>query len=295
MVVAYGLILPKPVLDAPPLGCFNIHASLLPRWRGAAPINRAIMAGDAESGVTIMQMDEGLDTGADGDGRARCAIGADMTAGELHDALARLGADLMPRALAALERGTLTLTPQPADGRHLCRQDRQGRDPHRLDEAGRRRCTTISAGCRRFPAPGSRRAAARIKVLRSTLGRGAGHARHACSTIGSPLPAATARCGLSQVQRAGKQPMKARTSCAARRCKAGGQVPEPLIAVRRGSSARCGAGESFDEFGEVVVGDPYQVAVPETFGIVDHGDDLRREPQRRHRVRVGRGMILRSG
>ena len=71
VVVAYGLILPKPILDAPPLGCFNLHASLLPRWRGAAPINRAIMAGDAETGVTVMKMDEGLDTGADGDGRAR--------------------------------------------------------------------------------------------------------------------------------------------------------------------------------------------------------------------------------
>ena len=86
MVVAYGLILPKPVLEAPRLGCFNVHASLLPRWRGAAPINRAIMAGDAESGVTIMQMDEGLDTGAMAMAE-RMPIGADMTAGELHDAL----------------------------------------------------------------------------------------------------------------------------------------------------------------------------------------------------------------
>ena len=87
VVVAYGLILPKPVLDAPRLGCFNVHASLLPRWRGAAPINRAIMAGDAASGVTIMQMDEGLDTGAMVMAE-RIAIGADMTAGDLHDALA---------------------------------------------------------------------------------------------------------------------------------------------------------------------------------------------------------------
>src|SRR3954465_9527071 len=86
VVVAYGLILPKPILDAVPLGSFNIHASLLPRWRGAAPINRAIMAGDAESGVTIMQMDEGLDTGAMAMAE-RVPIGPDMTAGDLHDAL----------------------------------------------------------------------------------------------------------------------------------------------------------------------------------------------------------------
>ena len=115
MVVAYGLILPKPILDAPPLGCFNLHASLLPRWRGAAPINRAIMAGDAETGVTVMKMDEGLDTGAMAM-IERVPIGADMTAGELHDAMARLGADLMARALAALERGTLQFTPQPEAG-----------------------------------------------------------------------------------------------------------------------------------------------------------------------------------
>ena len=115
MVVAYGLILPKPILDAPRLGCFNVHASLLPRWRGAAPINRAIMAGDAESGVTIMKMDEGLDTGAMAMAE-RVAIAPDMTAGELHDALARLGADLMLRALAAAERGSLSLTPQPEAG-----------------------------------------------------------------------------------------------------------------------------------------------------------------------------------
>src|SRR5690242_13773696 len=108
VVVAYGLILPKPILEAVPLGSFNLHASLLPRWRGAAPINRAIMAGDAETGVTIMRMDEGLDTGAMALGE-RLPIGADMTAGELHDALSRLGAELMPRALAALERGTLAL------------------------------------------------------------------------------------------------------------------------------------------------------------------------------------------
>ena len=115
VVVAYGLILPRAILDAVPLGCFNVHASLLPRWRGAAPINRAIMAGDTESGVTIMRMDEGLDTGAMAMAE-RVPIGSDMTAGELHDKLAPLGADLMPRALGALARGSLELTPQPDDG-----------------------------------------------------------------------------------------------------------------------------------------------------------------------------------
>src|SRR5712691_3579487 len=115
VVVAYGMILPQVILDAPPLGCFNLHASLLPRWRGAAPINRAIMAGDAESGVSVMRMDEGLDTGAVAL-MERVAIGPNMTAGDLHDRLATVGADVMARALAALERGTLTFTPQAEEG-----------------------------------------------------------------------------------------------------------------------------------------------------------------------------------
>src|SRR5271169_3750653 len=115
VVVAYGLILPRPVLDAPRLGCFNLHASALPRWRGAAPINRAIMAGDAETAVMVMKMEEGLDTGPIAMAE-RVAIGPDMTAGELHDALSRLGADLMVRMLGALERGSLQLAPQPDAG-----------------------------------------------------------------------------------------------------------------------------------------------------------------------------------
>jgi len=115
VVVAYGLILPKAVLDAPKFGCFNVHASLLPRWRGAAPINRAIMAGDAETGVMVMRMDEGLDTGPVAMAE-RLAISPDMTAGDLHDALARLGADLMTRALGALDRDALALKPQHEAG-----------------------------------------------------------------------------------------------------------------------------------------------------------------------------------
>ena len=151
VVVAYGLILPKPILDAVPLGCFNLHASLLPRWRGAAPINRAIMAGDAETGVMVMKMEEGLDTGPvamaervpiapDTDGRAICTT-----------RWRALGADLMVRALAALERRSLTLTPQPADGVTYAAKIAQGRRPASTGRARRRRCTTTSAAFRRFP------------------------------------------------------------------------------------------------------------------------------------------------
>jgi methionyl-tRNA formyltransferase len=122
VVVAYGLILPKPILDAPRLGCLNLHGSLLPRWRGAAPIQRAVMAGDARTGIMVMQMDEGLDTGAVGLVE-EMPIGPDMTSGEVHDKMMLIGADLMGRALAALDRGSLR------------RQDRQGRSPDRLDQA----------------------------------------------------------------------------------------------------------------------------------------------------------------
>ncbi len=115
VVAAYGLILPKAILDAPRLGCFNVHASLLPRWRGAAPIQRAILAGDRETGVTIMQVDEGLDTGPMllvG----RTAITGDTTAEVLHDTLAAMGADLMVEALEGVASGTAAPTPQPDSG-----------------------------------------------------------------------------------------------------------------------------------------------------------------------------------
>jgi methionyl-tRNA formyltransferase len=115
VVVAYGLILPLPVLEAPRLGCLNLHGSMLPRWRGAAPIQRAVMAGDARTAVMVMQMEEGLDTGPVAMSE-EIAIGPDMTAGELHDVMMRLGADLMARALAALDRGSLGFTPQPEAG-----------------------------------------------------------------------------------------------------------------------------------------------------------------------------------
>ena len=115
VVVAYGLILPPAALRSPRLGCINIHASLLPRWRGAAPIQRAILAGDANTGVTIMRMDAGLDTGpmlAVGE----IAIGAHDTAKTLHDRLARLGAELVAETLHALQAGRVSEVPQPTDG-----------------------------------------------------------------------------------------------------------------------------------------------------------------------------------
>jgi methionyl-tRNA formyltransferase len=207
VVVAYGLILPVPVLDAVPLGCFNLHASLLPRWRGAAPINRAVMAGDAESGVMVMWMAEGLDTGPVALAE-RLAVGADMTAGELHDALARLGADLMVRALGALERGTLQLTPQPDEGVTYAAKIDKGET--RIDwtkpwKAVHDHCRGLS------PFPGAwfeLPGAGRIKVLRTTRGEGSG-------ALGTVLDEhLTIACGegavrLLEVQRAGKQPMKA--------------------------------------------------------------------------------------
>ncbi len=115
VVAAYGLILPKAILDAPLRGCLNIHASLLPRWRGAAPIQRAIEAGDAESGITIMVMEEGLDTGPMLL-KESVPIGSETTAAALHDALAALGARLIVPALAGLESGALLPVPQPAEG-----------------------------------------------------------------------------------------------------------------------------------------------------------------------------------
>jgi methionyl-tRNA formyltransferase len=115
VVVAYGMILPQAILDAPAQGCYNLHASLLPRWRGAAPINRAVMEGDAESGVMVMKMDIGLDTG-DVAMAERLPISDSMTAADLHDALAPLGADLMVRAMGALKRGQLRLTKQSEQG-----------------------------------------------------------------------------------------------------------------------------------------------------------------------------------
>jgi methionyl-tRNA formyltransferase len=210
VVVAYGLILPKPVLDAVPLGCFNLHASLLPRWRGAAPINRAIMAGDAESGVMVMRMEEGLDTGPIALAE-RVPIGADMTAGDLHDVLARRGADLMVRAMGALERGTLQLTPQAEDGVTYAAKINKGETriewakPSKAVHDHIRGLSPFPGAWFELPSIGQ---PARIKVLRSTQGEGGGPP----GTVRDHR--LTVACGdgsvrLLEVQRAGKQPMKA--------------------------------------------------------------------------------------
>ncbi|MCI0465643.1 MAG: methionyl-tRNA formyltransferase, partial [Beijerinckiaceae bacterium] len=115
VVAAYGLILPKAILDVPRQGCLNLHASLLPRWRGAAPIQRAIMAGDSETGVMVMCIEEGLDEGPVAL-TGRIAIGPEATAGEISEKLAHLGAGLIARALSSLEQGELVFTPQAAFG-----------------------------------------------------------------------------------------------------------------------------------------------------------------------------------
>ncbi|MCK1398290.1 methionyl-tRNA formyltransferase [Bradyrhizobium sp. 4] len=172
VVVAYGMILPQAILDAPKLGCYNLHASLLPRWRGAAPINRAIMAGDAESGVMVMKMDVGLDTG-DVAMAERLAITDTMTALDLHDRLSRLGADLMVRAMAALDRGGLQLKKQSEDGVTYAAK---------IDKAEARIDWTRPArevlrhihGLSPFPGAWAELENARVKILRCELAKGAG-------------------------------------------------------------------------------------------------------------------------
>lgn len=206
IVVAYGLILPKPVLEAPRLGCFNVHASLLPRWRGAAPINRAIMAGDSESGVTIMKMDEGLDTGAMAMAE-HMPLAADMTAGELHDALSRLGADLMLRTLAAAERGTLSLTPQPTAG--VTYAEKISKTETRIDWTKPwKQVHDHIRGLSPFPGAWFELEGIRVKVLRSTKGDGSAAPG---TVLGNKLTIAceNGAVQLVQVQRAGKQPMSA--------------------------------------------------------------------------------------
>jgi methionyl-tRNA formyltransferase len=210
VIVAYGLILPKPILDAFPLGCFNLHASLLPRWRGAAPINRAVMAGDVETGVMVMKMEEGLDTGPVGMAE-RLPIEPDATAGDLHDRLARLGADLMVRALSALERSSLTLTPQPQDG--VTYASKIDKDETRIDWA--RPWQGVHNHIRGLsPFPGAwfeladKGTSVRIKVLRTTKGAGAGAPG---TVLDDKL---TVACGkgavrILELQRAGRQPMQA--------------------------------------------------------------------------------------
>jgi methionyl-tRNA formyltransferase len=210
VVVAYGLILPKPVLAAPRLGCINVHASALPRWRGAAPIQRAIMAGDTSTAVMIMQMQEGLDTGPVLLGE-QVPISEDMTAGELHDALKLRGADLLRRALAALERGSLEATPQSELG--VTYAAKIDKSEARIDFA--RDASAVHNHIRGLsPFPGAWFEAGpagkqeRIKVLRSQAVAGSGPPGTALDD------ALTIACGTGAVrlltlQRAGKKPMSA--------------------------------------------------------------------------------------
>lgn len=172
VVVAYGMILPQPILDAPKLGCYNLHASLLPRWRGAAPINRAIMAGDAESGVMVMKMDVGLDTG-DVAMAERIAITDNMTALDLHDRLSRLGADLMVRAMAALDRGALQLKKQSEDGvTYAAKIDKA---EARIDWSKPAHAVLRHIhGLSPFPGAWAELENARVKILRCELAKGAG-------------------------------------------------------------------------------------------------------------------------
>jgi methionyl-tRNA formyltransferase len=210
VVVAYGMILPQAILDVPPLGCFNLHASLLPRWRGAAPINRAIMAGDTETGVMVMKMDAGLDTG-DVAMAERLAITDAMTASDLHDRLARLGADLTVRAMAALDRGGLTLTRQASEGvTYAAKIDKA---EARIDWA--RPAHEVMRhihGLSPFPGAWSEvqveDAPVRVKILRCERAHGGG----APGTVLDDL--LTVACGdgalrIVELQRAGKAPMQA--------------------------------------------------------------------------------------
>ena len=210
VVVAYGMILPQSILDAPLQGCVNLHGSLLPRWRGAAPIQRAVMAGDAEAGVTVMRMETGLDTGPVGM-EQRIALGPDMTAGDLHDALAPIGADLMGRAIGAIDRGTLQFRPQHEHGVTYA---------HKIDKAecridwSRPAMAVVRQIMGLSPFPGAffeadlGRGRERIKVLRARAADGAG-------PIGAVLDEALLiACGegalqATLLQRAGKTPLAA--------------------------------------------------------------------------------------
>ncbi len=210
VVVAYGLILPKIILDTPKLGCFNLHASLLPRWRGAAPINRAIMTGDTESGVMVMKMDAGLDTG-DVATAERMAITDAMTAADLHDALAPLGADLMVRAMGALERGKLQLTRQGDEGVSYATKIEKAEARIGWNKPARAVLRHIhglspfpGAWCE-IPIEGEQ---VRVKILRCEIADGSGAAGE---VLDDSLTVACKEGAIRilELQRAGKAPMRA--------------------------------------------------------------------------------------
>ncbi|MGD9543404.1 MAG: methionyl-tRNA formyltransferase [Methylocystis sp.] len=208
VVAAYGLLLPQPILDAPRYGCLNLHGSLLPRWRGAAPIQRAIMAGDRESGVMVMKMEAGLDTGPVAL-TAKTPIGADMTAGELHDRLAALGAPLMAQALDLLAKGELQYTPQGEEG--ACYARKIDKTEARMD--WRRSAQDLHDLARGLsPFPGAffeadlGHGVERVKVLRTRVEAGEGAPGAALDDHGL-IACGAGALRLLRVQRAGKGEM----------------------------------------------------------------------------------------
>jgi methionyl-tRNA formyltransferase len=216
VVVAYGLILPRALLDLPRLGCLNIHASLLPRWRGAAPIQRAILAGDAVSGVTIMQMDSGLDTG-DMLRRAEVPIGSEMTGGELHDVLAQRGARLIVEALADVAAGSARPVAQPSEG--VTYAAKLGKSEAAIDWSLPAAC--IDRQVRAFnPWPGAetRQRGEVLKLLRSRLPvppRAAPAGMAPGTVLGLATDALEVACGegvlqVTELQRAGRRAVSAR-------------------------------------------------------------------------------------
>ncbi|WP_011579740.1 MULTISPECIES: methionyl-tRNA formyltransferase [Chelativorans] len=210
VVVAYGLLLPRAILEGTRLGAFNGHASLLPRWRGAAPIQRAIMAGDRETGMMVMKMDEGLDTGPIAM-TEKIAIGPDMTAGELHDVMKLAGAGLMVAAIAALEQGELALTPQPATGvtyaKKIIKEETRvdwSRPAEEVHNHIRGLSPLPGAWCE-MPAGDK---AERVKLLRSTLSEGSGAPGEVIDE-GLAIACGQGAVRLLELQRAGGKPVSA--------------------------------------------------------------------------------------
>jgi len=213
VVVAYGLILPPPVLALPRLGCVNIHGSLLPRWRGAAPIQRAILAGDAETGVTIMQLDAGLDTGPMLLERAR-PIGSQDTAGDLHDALAELGAAALLEALDGLAAGTLKPRAQPAEGVSYAPKIEKSESPLDWSVSAIHLDRKIRA-FNPWPVAETRFAGESLRVLRARIAEPAGAHDAPGTLLGIAEDGLRVACGegvlaVRELQRAGKRPVSAR-------------------------------------------------------------------------------------
>lgn len=213
VVVAYGLLLPRAVLQIPRLGCLNIHGSLLPRWRGAAPIHRALLAGDTETGVTIMQLDEGLDTGPTLLERKR-AIGPQETAGDLHDALAELGASALMEAIAGLLDGTLQPRPQPSQGASYAAK---------LEKAEARIDWSLPAvdldrrirAFNPWPVAETTLRGESLRLWRATVADAAATAGEPGALLGLDAQGLRVACGrgvlaVSELQRAGKRPVSAR-------------------------------------------------------------------------------------